>query len=118
MEVPKFRVIIVGAGPVGLYVANALSLASIPFIVLEQQSSITNFGGQLIFTWPQTVRLLDQLGLYTQVKEVGVEINEKKRVFGGDGHVMTSSRFWQDMKDKYVISTKIQDNLTDNVSSN
>ncbi|KAH8588211.1 FAD/NAD(P)-binding domain-containing protein [Bisporella sp. PMI_857] len=102
MEVSKFRVIIVGAGPVGLYLAQALSLARIDFIVLEQQSTITNFGGQLIFTWPQTVRLLDQLGLYTQVKEVGVEINEKKRVFGGDGHVMTSTRFWQDMKDNHA----------------
>ncbi|KAF7863842.1 hypothetical protein EAF04_006807 [Stromatinia cepivora] len=102
MEAPNFRVIIIGAGPVGLYLANALSLASIPFIVLEQQSSITNFGGQLIFTWPQTVRLLDQIGLYAQVKKVGVEINEKKRVFGGDGHVMTSTRFWQDMKDNHA----------------
>ncbi|KAA8565452.1 hypothetical protein EYC84_009312 [Monilinia fructicola] len=102
MENSKFRVIIVGAGPVGLYLAHALSLASIPFIVLEQQSSITNTGGQLIFTWPQTVRLLDQIGLYTEVQEIGVEIYEKKRVFGGDGHVMTSTRFWQDMKDNHA----------------
>ncbi|KAB8293741.1 hypothetical protein EYC80_009226 [Monilinia laxa] len=102
MENSKFRVIIVGAGPVGLYLAHALSLASIPFIVLEQQSSITNTGGQLIFTWPQTVRLLDQIGLYTDVQKIGVEIYEKKRVFGGDGHVMTSTRFWQDMKDNHA----------------
>lgn len=98
----KFRVIIVGAGPVGLYLAHALQRASVPFIVLEQQSSVATSGGQLIFTWPQTVRLLDQLGLYEQVKEVGVQIREKKRIHGGDGHIMTSSRFWLDMKDKYV----------------
>lgn len=101
----KFRVIIVGAGPVGLYLAHALQRASIPFTVLEQQSSVATSGGQLIFTWPQTVRLLDQLGLYEQVKQVGVQIREKKRVHGGDGHVMTSSRFWLDMKDKYVFSS-------------
>ncbi|QSZ36226.1 hypothetical protein DSL72_007352 [Monilinia vaccinii-corymbosi] len=102
MESSKFRVIIVGAGPVGLYIAHALSLAAIPFVVLEQQASITNTGGQLIFTWPQTMRLLDQIGLYTQLKEVGVEIYEKKRVYGGDGHVMTSTRFWQDMKENHA----------------
>ncbi|KAI5867516.1 hypothetical protein GGS23DRAFT_612640 [Durotheca rogersii] len=93
----EFRVIIVGAGPVGLYVAHSLSAANIPFVVLEQQPSVVNYFGAMVFTWPHTVRLLDQIGLYEAAKGVSVPIHAKKRVFGGDGSVLTTSNFWEHM---------------------
>ncbi|KAK3933623.1 hypothetical protein QBC46DRAFT_275413 [Diplogelasinospora grovesii] len=43
-----FRVIIVGAGPVGLYMAHALMAANIEFVVLEQQATVLNYSGALI----------------------------------------------------------------------
>lgn len=97
---PKFRVIIIGAGPVGIYMAHALSRANIDYIVLEQQSIILNFSGQLLFTWPQTVRLFDQIGLYEPIKEASIALHQKKRVYGKDGHIMTTSQFWDCMQYK------------------
>jgi 2-polyprenyl-6-methoxyphenol hydroxylase-like FAD-dependent oxidoreductase len=95
-------IIIVGAGPVGLYMAHAFALANIDFLVLEQQPTVLSFSGQLIFTWPQTVRLFDQIGLYEPIKESAIALHAKKRVYGEDGHVMTTSRFWDFMHEKYA----------------
>lgn len=95
-----FRVIIVGAGPVGLYMAHALERAGIEYIVLEKQSSVLNFSGQLLFTWPQTVRLFDQLGLYEDAKKVAMPMHYKKRVYGVDGRVTSTNCFWDYMESK------------------
>ncbi|KAL4783260.1 FAD/NAD(P)-binding domain-containing protein [Aspergillus varians] len=97
----KFRVIIVGGGPVGLYLAHALTLANIDYVLLEQQKQVMNISGQLIFTWPQTARLLDQIGLYEAVKEAAIPLHAKSRVYGPSGHIMTTSRFWGAMLDNH-----------------
>ncbi|KAL3477604.1 FAD/NAD(P)-binding domain-containing protein [Aspergillus californicus] len=101
MDTGKFRVIIVGAGPVGLYLAHALSLANIDYVILEQQKAVMNVSGQLIFTWPQTVRLFDQIGLYEGIKEAAIPLNAKSRVYGPDGRIMTTSHFWTRMIDNH-----------------
>ncbi|KAI2621800.1 hypothetical protein GGR54DRAFT_639137 [Hypoxylon sp. NC1633] len=49
MDDIEFRVIIVGAGPVGLYMAHAMQRANIDFVVLEQQRSNAKPSGQLLF---------------------------------------------------------------------
>ncbi|ORY71427.1 uncharacterized protein BCR38DRAFT_10163 [Pseudomassariella vexata] len=90
----NFRVIIVGAGPVGLYVAHAMERANIDYVVLEQHSTALNPSGQLLFTWPQTVRLLHQLGLHQDAKEVAIPIHYKKRVYGHDGSITSTNQFW------------------------
>ncbi|KAI1499771.1 hypothetical protein F5X99DRAFT_410687 [Biscogniauxia marginata] len=97
----QFRVIIVGAGPVGLYMAHTLAAANIEFIILEQQPSVVNYFGAMIFTWPHTVRLLDQIGLYEPAKRSAVAIHAKKRIFGGDGSVLTTSGFWDRMHENH-----------------
>lgn len=96
----KFRVVIVGAGPVGLYLAHAMERADIDYVVLEQHSTVLNTSGQLLFTWPQTVRLFDQLGLYPEVKDVAIPIHYKKRVYGHDGHVTSTNQFWNYVESK------------------
>ena len=96
----KFRVVIVGAGPIGLYLAHAMEKANIDYVLLEQHSTVLNSSGQLLFTWPQTVRLLDQLGLYEAAREVAIPIHYKKRVWGHDGQVTSTNRFWDHVEPK------------------
>lgn len=96
----KFKVIIVGAGPVGLYMAHALTAANIDFIILEQQAQVINYSGALILTWPHTVRLFDQIGVLDEVKKHSVDIREKWRIFGDNGSVLTKSRFFHQMREK------------------
>ncbi|KAI9154967.1 FAD/NAD(P)-binding domain-containing protein [Paramyrothecium foliicola] len=102
MAPSKFRVIIIGAGPVGLYLAHALALAGVDFVVLERRTTVGGLnGGSLIFLWPQSVRLLDQIGVWDRVKESALELHEKKRIFGGDGSVLTSSRLFDTMHENH-----------------
>ena len=100
MDCTKFRVIIVGSGPVGLYLDHAMERASINYVVLEQHSTVLNLSGQLLFTWPHTVRLLDQLGLYEDAKEFAIPLHYKKRIYGHDGHVTSTNRFWDYVRPK------------------
>ncbi|KAI0003940.1 hypothetical protein F4779DRAFT_630534 [Xylariaceae sp. FL0662B] len=101
MSGENFRVIIVGAGPVGLYMAHAMERANIQYIVLEQQTNVLNSSGQLLFTWPQTVRLLDQLELYQDVKALAMPMHYKKRLDGSDGRITSVNRFWDDMEENH-----------------
>lgn len=100
MTEKKFRVVIVGAGPVGLYLAHALARDNIDFVVLERRAAIGHSTGSLIFLWPQSVRLLDQIGVYDAVKKSAIEIHTKKRVYGGDGTILTSSQLFDTMHEK------------------
>ncbi|KAI1763327.1 putative monooxygenase [Hypoxylon sp. FL1150] len=64
MEVPRpFRAIIVSGGMVGLTAAHIFSQAGINFLILEKHDSpLCRYGAGLAM-WPQTIRVLDQLGL-------------------------------------------------------
>lgn len=97
-----FRVIIVGAGPVGLYMAHALQRAGIDFVVLEKRSTVLDTAGQVLFVWPQTVRLFDQIGLLQPMEEAAMRLNSKRRICGNTGQVLTDSEFWKHMYEKYV----------------
>ncbi|KAL0475557.1 FAD/NAD(P)-binding domain-containing protein [Neurospora intermedia] len=96
-----FKVIIVGGGPVGLYMAHAFERANIDYVILEQQDTVLNISGQLLFTWPQTVRLFDQIGLLADLENVALGIHHKKRLFGNNGQVTTTSNFWDAMQDNH-----------------
>ena len=62
-----FRAIIVGGGLTGLFTAHVLSLADIPFVVLERRASPTVEPGAVVALLPQSFRLFDQLGLLDDV---------------------------------------------------
>jgi FAD dependent monooxygenase len=47
-----FRVIIVGAGIVGLSLSHALQLASIDHVVLEKHHEIVSVRGAALIIWP------------------------------------------------------------------
>ena len=102
MSDETFRVVIVGAGPIGLYLAHAMERANIEYVLLEQHSTVLNPSGQLLFTWPQTVRLLDQLGLYEAAKKSAIPIHYKKRIYGHDGQVTSTNQFWDYVQPQYV----------------
>ena len=86
MSEHRFRVVIVGAGPTGLYLALALSKANIDFIVLEQHETIVNHAGAGILLWPQSARLLDQVGVLDEAKKSYSPITSKTDLLL-NGHV-------------------------------
>ncbi|PTB41203.1 uncharacterized protein TrAFT101_006347 [Trichoderma asperellum] len=65
-----FKVIIIGGGPVGLFLANSLQAAGIDYALFEKRSAVaptTAFG---IFLMPQVTRMFEQLGLLESLKKV------------------------------------------------
>ncbi|KPM41030.1 hypothetical protein AK830_g5544 [Neonectria ditissima] len=73
----KFRVIIVGGGPVGLCLAHSLSLAGIDYVLLESRDTIVEKTGLGLALWPHGVRILDQLGLLEEGRKVYLPVNDK-----------------------------------------
>ncbi|GLA65891.1 hypothetical protein AtubIFM54640_008091 [Aspergillus tubingensis] len=69
-----FRVIIIGGSIAGLTLANCLAAAGIEYLVLEKHQSINALLGGLIGIAPTGARILDQLGIYDAVKDIGQEI--------------------------------------------
>lgn len=91
-----FRAIIVGAGPVGLYLAHALSKANIDYVVLEQSSSVIRYQGAGVLLYPQTLRLLDQIGLYEKAESIFVvnRMRNQTELLTSNGRVIKSSPLW------------------------
>ncbi|KAI1774302.1 putative dehydrogenase [Hypoxylon cercidicola] len=71
------RVIVVGGGPVGLYTAHALTKANIDYVVLEQQPEVVRVTGAGIVLLPNTMRLLDQIGLCERAEKIATRLNNK-----------------------------------------
>ncbi|KAH7308524.1 hypothetical protein B0I35DRAFT_515639 [Stachybotrys elegans] len=88
-----FRVIIVGAGPVGLFFAHALSKAGVDYLVMEQSSSIIRYKGAGIMLFPDTLRLLDQLGLYDKAEDFHT-IESSTDILAQNGRVTSSYAIW------------------------
>ncbi|KAK8016940.1 hypothetical protein PG993_015129 [Apiospora rasikravindrae] len=65
-----FRAIIIGGGPVGMYLAHALQETGIDYVLCEKRDAIppaTAFG---LFLWPHGLRLLHQVGLIDQTEAI------------------------------------------------
>lgn len=66
----KFKAIVIGGGPVGMYLAHALQQTGIDYVLYEKRDTIpppTAFG---IFLWPHGLRLLHQIGLIDQTEAI------------------------------------------------
>jgi FAD dependent monooxygenase len=63
-----FRVVIVGAGIVGLSLSHALSLANIDHVVLEKHNKIVSLHGAALMFYPGVARILDQFGIYKRIQ--------------------------------------------------
>ena len=71
----SFKVIVVGGGPVGLTAAHALSQAGIDFVVLESRPSIVVDVGASLVLWPQSLRVMAQLGLLEKLQRIGADLH-------------------------------------------
>ncbi|KAI8956762.1 FAD/NAD(P)-binding domain-containing protein [Daldinia sp. FL1419] len=69
----KFRVVVVGGGPVGLTMAHTLSKAGIEFVVLERRPSVFEEVGASLVVSPHGMRAFKQLGLYERLRGISVE---------------------------------------------
>lgn len=67
---PKpFRVIIVGAGIVGLSLSHALQLAHIDHVVLEKYDKVKSVKGAALIIWPNVERIFDQFDILSTILE-------------------------------------------------
>lgn len=66
----SFKVIVVGAGPVGLVLAHALQASGIDYVLIEQRSQVPPDPAYGVFLWPQIMRILHQLGLLESILAV------------------------------------------------
>ena len=83
-----FRVIIVGGSPTGLVLAHALHQAGIEFTLLERSPTIpttpdretdnNNSGTTSLLLWPNSARILDQLGLLRQTCKLSCPVRTRQ----------------------------------------
>ncbi|TLD09782.1 hypothetical protein PspLS_11592 [Pyricularia sp. CBS 133598] len=73
----NFRVIVIGAGPVGLMACHALSRAGIDHLLLEKRPKLDKEAGTSIGMWPHNVRVLDQLGLLDEALHLYMPVFNK-----------------------------------------
>ncbi|KAE9365185.1 FAD/NAD(P)-binding domain-containing protein [Stipitochalara longipes BDJ] len=95
----QFRVLIVGAGPAGLIAAHALHQAGINFTILERRPNATPQLGGTVGLFPQSVRILNQLGLMQPLEALSVGAVNKTNIDIHTGKVMGSSPIFSIMKD-------------------
>lgn len=68
---PRHRVVIVGAGPIGLAMAIDLALHDIPSVVLDD-NNVVSVGSRAICWSKRTLEILDRLGVGDRMVEKGV----------------------------------------------
>lgn len=89
VENDNFRVIIVGGSIAGLTLAHCLHQANIDHVVLEKKEEISPQQGAFIGVWPNGARILDQLGLYTDMEKLTAPLH-KMNICYPDGHSFSS----------------------------
>jgi 2-polyprenyl-6-methoxyphenol hydroxylase-like FAD-dependent oxidoreductase len=87
----KFRVIIIGGGPVGLSMAHCLRLAGIDYVLCEQRPTIEDRQGAGLSVLPHISRLFEQFGLYAETEKHGAPIQTTVHLLGED-----SKNGWRD----------------------
>ena len=84
MAQPSPRVAIVGGGIGGLFAANALIAQGITVSVYEQAPAIGEVGAGVFLT-PNSVRLLNRIGLQAPVEKWGARVGQNSHYFRHDG---------------------------------
>jgi 2-polyprenyl-6-methoxyphenol hydroxylase-like FAD-dependent oxidoreductase len=72
----QFKVVIAGAGPVGLVLAYALFAAGIDFICLDKRDSLFDDAGASLVLLPHTLRVLSQFGIYDELLAIGTKVQK------------------------------------------
>lgn len=71
----NFKVIVIGAGPVGLVAANFLSKAGIDFVVLEGRPEVLRDVGASLVLGAESMRVLYQVGMLDKLRAKGTEVH-------------------------------------------
>jgi hypothetical protein len=114
----QFRVLIVGAGPAGLIAAHALHQAGINFTILERRPNATPQLGGTVGLFPQSVRVLNQLGLMQPLEALSVGAVNKTNIDVYTGKVMGSSPLFSIMKDMFVGRVPLHSPILDGLITN
>lgn len=77
MDLHNFRIVVVGGGPAGLIAAHILSQAGFNFVILEQYHSVTPEAGNALGLWPQSMRVMDQLGLFDALQALSTPLSSR-----------------------------------------
>ncbi|CAI7570007.1 unnamed protein product [Penicillium glandicola] len=102
---PNFRVIITGASVTGLTLAHCLLKNNIDFIVLEASPEIAPEVGASIGLLANGARILDQLGVYDDIQEEVVPL-ENGYFWAADGSLMLKSNSPEELHKRhgYAVS--------------
>lgn len=74
----QFRCIIVGGGAIGLITAHALTTAGIDWVLLERDETIIAQDTPCVVMYPDTLRVMDQLGLLNRLSRIKTIIGRTK----------------------------------------
>ncbi len=75
MSIPEERILIVGAGPVGLIAALRLSQAGIPVTLFEKEDRMLD-DPRAATTHPATLEMLDEIGMVAEAEKQGLVCDE------------------------------------------
>ncbi|RKK09025.1 hypothetical protein BFJ63_vAg9966 [Fusarium oxysporum f. sp. narcissi] len=92
----SFKVIVVGAGPVGMVLAHALQVSGIDYVLVEQRSQIPPDPAYGLFLWPHIMRIFHQLGILEAVEAVAQPMVEAVHR-SIDGSVIHRSRGFEEL---------------------
>jgi FAD dependent monooxygenase len=102
-----FRVIVVGAGVVGLSLSHGLQLANIEHVVLEKQPKVVSLHGAALMIYPGCARIFDQFGILEEIqKSVSPITSEVQR--WPDGTVNIMSSMLRNLTKRYATSKNEQ----------
>ncbi|KAH7012225.1 uncharacterized protein B0I36DRAFT_356305 [Microdochium trichocladiopsis] len=88
-----FRIVIAGAGLVGLTAAHILHHAHIDFVILEKRGDPSPKVGSVMTIWPQTSRIFQQLRLSEVLDPLMESLRTSMVISGDDSHTIDVSDF-------------------------
>ena len=91
MGIP-FKAVIVGGSVAGLAVAHAFDSAGIDYVVLEARDNVAPSAGAAIIMMPNGSRILDQLGIYEALKNIGQRMGTNTAL-KSDGTIMSNNQW-------------------------
>ncbi|KAF2220276.1 hypothetical protein BDZ85DRAFT_204600 [Elsinoe ampelina] len=103
-----FRVVVVGAGIVGLSLSHCLQLAGIDHVVLEKHDKVVSVQGAALIIWPQVARIFDQFGILKRIHETTVPVCRERRRWP-DGTINHTGKTVQTMSKNFDMPSIIFD---------
>ncbi|KAF2856777.1 FAD/NAD(P)-binding domain-containing protein [Plenodomus tracheiphilus IPT5] len=106
-----FKILIIGAGFVGLSLSHALQLADIDHIVLEKHDQVVSVRGAALIIWPGVARIFDQFGFLDKILKTITPVR-KEYTRWPDGSVQQVGTSLQDMSKLFQTEAILTDRET------